>query len=181
MIIDKLKPLEKESIERGIPIIGSVKGKWLHNKIIKLKPKRVLELGTANGYSGIILTSEGAELTTVEIDWKIAKEAEINFKKFGVNPKIIIDDAINVVKHLKEKFDLIFLDIEKNKYLSVLDGCISLLNSRGCIIADNISFESCQDYKKAVLSHPKLKTEIINIENGLAFSRLIYPSIHHML
>ena len=57
MILDKLKKLEIESINRGIPIIGFNKGKNLLQKIEQIKPKNVLELGTANGYSGIILTS----------------------------------------------------------------------------------------------------------------------------
>ena len=93
MKISDLKELEKESLEKRIPIIGSKKGKWLLDKIKELKPKKILELGTANGYSGIILGSENGELTTLEINPKIAEEAKNNFNKFKIKNKIIIGDA----------------------------------------------------------------------------------------
>ena len=169
MVILKLKELEKESISRSIPIIGSEKGTWLHNKVLELKPKKVLELGTANGYSGIILGSEGAELTTVEIDPKIAEEAKSNFKKFNINSKIIVGDGVEEIKKLDEIFDLIFIDFVKKKYIEVLEDCIRLGKY---IISDNISFESCQDFKEKILNHSKLKTEIIDIKDGLSFSKV---------
>ena len=169
MIVSELKELEKESISRGIPIIGSEKGHWLYKKILELKPKKVLELGTANGYSGIILGSEGAELTTIEIDSKIAEEAKLNFKKFNITSKIIIEDGVEEIKKLNENFDLIFIDFAKKKYIEVLEDCIRLGKY---IIADNISFEGCQDFKEKILNHPKLKTEIIDIRDGLSFSKV---------
>ena len=78
-VISKLQVLERESIARGIPIIGSKKGSWLLQKVRETKPARILELGTANGYSGCILGSEGAELTTIEVNALIADEARNNF------------------------------------------------------------------------------------------------------
>ncbi|MEK6856553.1 MAG: class I SAM-dependent methyltransferase, partial [Nanoarchaeota archaeon] len=157
-IIEKLKDLERESIERGIPILGSVKGKWLLEKVKELNPKKILELGTANGYSGIILSSGGAELTTIEIDRKIAEEAKSNFAKFNVDARIIIGDAVEIIDKLEDKFDLIFIDFEKSKYIKILGSCVKILNNDGCIIADNIFFEGCKDYKKEVLSNKKFKT-----------------------
>ncbi len=169
MIISKLKELEKESISRGIPIIGSEKGTWLYNKILELKPKKILELGTANGYSGIILGSEGAELTTIELDSKIAEEAKSNFEKFNINAKIIPGDGVEEIKRLDENFDLIFIDFAKKKYIEILEDCIRLGKY---IIADNISFEGCKDFKERILNHPKLKTKIIDIKDGLSFSKV---------
>jgi predicted O-methyltransferase YrrM len=175
MILSQLKELEKESINRGIPIIGHEKGAWLLEKIKELKPKKILELGTANGYSGIILGSCGAKLTTIEIFEDIAKEAESNFKKFDIDFKIILGDGVIETKKLvgNNTFDLIFIDFQKKKYIEVLEDCIKLVKLNGCIIADNIAMESCQDFKKAVLSHPSLKTEIIDIKDGLSFSKKI--------
>ncbi len=167
MIIEKLKKLERESIKRGIPIIGSEKGKWLLKIIKEEKPKEILELGTANGYSGIILGSEGAELLTVELAEKSAEEAKENFEKFKINAKIILGDAVEVVKKLNKKFDLIFIDFAKKDYIDVLEDCIRLTNKT--IIADNVNVEDCKDFKKAILNHDKLKTEIIG---DLSFSRL---------
>jgi predicted O-methyltransferase YrrM len=168
MIISKLKELEKESISRNIPIIGSEKGTWLYNKILELKPKKILELGTANGYSGIILGSEGAKLTTIELNSKIIAEAKSNFKKFNINAKIINGDGVKEIKKLNEKYDLIFIDFIKKEYITILEDCIRLGKY---IIADNINFKRCKNFKEKILNHPKLKTEIINIKDGLSFSK----------
>jgi len=168
MIIDQLNELEKVSKERGIPIIGREKGEWLLQKVKELKPKKVLELGTANGYSGIILGSEGAELTTIEIAEKAAEEAAENFAKFGTNAQIIVGDGAEVVKELNGTFDLIFLDFAKKKYLEVLDDCIRLGK---VIIADNVTHEKCGNFLQVIKE--KLKTEFIDIGDGMTCSEKI--------
>ena len=175
-IIDDLKPLEENSIARKIPIIGSDKGIWLLHKIKELKPKNILELGTANGYSGCILGCEDALLTTVELDENIAKEARENFKKYNIAANIIIDDGVAAVKELvldeanKGSFDLIFIDFAKKKYDEVLEDCIKLVRINGLIIADNISAEGCQDFRHRIFTLPQLKTELVNIKDGMSCS-----------
>jgi len=174
LIITQLRELEKKSIERGIPIIGSEKGAWLLGKVKEVKPQKILELGTANGYSGTILGSENGKLVTVEMDEKIAEEAAITFSKFNINAEILVGDGVEIVKELadnKELFDMIFIDFSKKNYLKVLDNCIKLVKENGLIIADNISFENCQDFKEAVLDNMELETEIINIKDGLSCSK----------
>ncbi len=179
MIISLLQDLEYQSISRGIPILGREKGTWLWNKVRELEPERILELGTANGYSGIILGSEGAELHTIEINSELAAEAEENFAKFNVNATIIVGDGVEEVQTLaknKKKhnsFDLIFIDFAKSKYIEVLGDCILLVKKGGFIIADNITMAGCQNFKEAVLKHPQLKTEIISIKDGLSCSEKI--------
>jgi predicted O-methyltransferase YrrM len=80
------------------------------------------------------------------------------------------------------KFDLIFIDHSKSQYREVLDDCFKLLRAGGLLIADNITFTGCQDFKDAVLNHRELKTEIINIRDGLSCSQKLavpktaYPS-----
>lgn len=175
-MISKLTELEQESIKRGIPIIGREKGKWLLEKVKETKPEKILELGTANGYSGTILGSEGAEVITLELDEKIAEEAAVTFTKFNTNAKIIIGDGVELVKELadnKESFDMIFIDFSKSNYIKVLENCLKLVKKGGFIIADNITFKNCQDYKKAVLNHHNLNTEIIDIKDGLSCSMKI--------
>lgn len=176
-IIEKLKQLEKESIEREIPILGSLKGKFLLEKIKEIKPKNILELGTANGYSGIILGSEGGKLTTVEINPELAKEAKENFKRFKINAEVVVGDGVEFVRNIslknKEYFDLIFIDFAKRDYVKVLEGCVKLVKENGYIIADNMSFDGCQDYKKDVLKHPLLKTEVVKIADWMSLSKKI--------
>ncbi|PIN80107.1 hypothetical protein COV11_04685 [Candidatus Woesearchaeota archaeon CG10_big_fil_rev_8_21_14_0_10_30_7] len=165
-----LEKLEQESISRGIPIIGSEKGKVLELFVNLLKPKKILEIGTANGYSGIILGIQGAKLITLELDSKIAKEAERNFQKFNINAKIIIGDALETIKKINEQFDLIFLDFYKKGYNKILPTLLKLLKTKSVLIADNITFEGCQDFKKTILNNPQLTTIIIPIKDGLAIS-----------
>ena len=181
MIIEKLKELEKKSLERKIPIIGSEKGEWLVSIIKEHKPQKILELGSANGYSGIILASQGAKLTTIELSPKSAQEAKENFNQFNTNAKIIIGDAVQEIKKINESFDLIFIDFALTKYIDVLEDCLRLLKQDGILIADNINLEvqrkttikHCKDFKNAILNHSKLKTKIIEIKDGLSFSKKI--------
>jgi len=171
MILDDLTELEQESISRGIPIVGRIKGKFLLEQVKKLKPKKILELGTANGYSGTILGSEGATLTTIEIDNRIVEEANENFKKFHIKAEIILGDGVKEIKKFKDNtFDMVFVDFVKNEYLTVLEDCIRVAKDKAVIIADNITFEGCQDFREAVLNHPNLKTKIIDLADGMSFS-----------
>lgn len=175
-IIPHLAELEHDCLERGIPIIGSEKGEWLQKLVQKTKPTKILELGTANGYSGIILGSMGAKLITIEKEAALAEEAECNFDQFKINAEVIIGDGITIVHNLVQdrknqgSFDLIFIDFAKNKYLPVLEDCVKLVKKGGFIVADNITMPGCKDYKKAILNHHKLKTEIITIKDGLGCS-----------
>ncbi len=179
MILDNLQELEELSIKRGIPIIGREKGAWLVQMVKETDAKRILEIGTANGYSGCILGSEGAELTTIEIDGLIAKEAQRNFEKFKINARIVVGDGVNITQQMVQdennhgSFDLIFIDFAKNKYVEVLHNCIILAKEHGLIIADNITMAGCLDYRKTVFAHPQLKTEFIDIKDGLSCSEKV--------
>lgn len=179
MIISLLQDLENQSIFKGIPIVGREKGTWLADKVREIQPELVLELGTANGYSGIILGSEGAELITIEINLEIAEEARNNFTQFSVNAKIIVGDAVQEVQKLMQNktnvgsFDIIFIDFAKDKYIEVLDNCLKLVRKNGFIVADNIQMEGCHDFKMAVLKHPQLKTELVRIKDGLSCSEKV--------
>lgn len=168
-MLEKLKPLEAESLKRKIPILNSIKSEILFNKIKELKPKKVLELGTANGYSGCILGSQGAEVTTIELEPKIAEEAKINFKKFSINAKVIVGDGVKEIKRFPDEyFDLIFIDFAKKIYLEILEDCIRIAKNNSIIIADNVDFDKCKDFKQAISTHKNLKTEITN---GLSISQ----------
>jgi len=180
-IINQLKSLEQESISRRIPIIGSAKGTWLLEQVQKYKPKKILELGTANGYSGCILGSEGAEVTTIDINRQITEEAKRNYALFNIKATIIIRDGVEAVRAMaaerdmaaerKGYFDMIFIDFHKTGYFQVLEDCITLLKQNGVMIADNITFAGCQDFRRAVLADPRLETTIIDIKDGLSFSQ----------
>lgn len=180
MKFEELKKLEEQSLERGIPILGAKKGKWLYDKVQELRPERVLELGTANGYSGSILGSAGASLLTVELDPHIAQEAMRNFSSQHIKAQVLVGDAVFEVEKLAKNaknhgtFDLIFIDFAKKKYLGVLENCLSLLKVGGYIIADNINFIGCADYRARVQEHPQLHTELVLFGvDGFALSQKV--------
>ena len=173
-VVDDLESLGSESVARGIPIIGSEKAEWLLSKVKELNPTRVLELGTANGYSGVVLGSLGARLVTVELDSKVASEAVKNFKTFNIDVEIIIGDGVEVVQRLVGEgavFDLIFIDFAKKKYSLVFDGCLKLLRTGGFLIADNIHFDGCKNFKQLVINSNFLDTVVVDIKDGLSFSK----------
>lgn len=179
MEIVELHDLEQDSIKRGIPIFGSAKGEWLLRFVQEHKPKKVLELGTANGYSGCILGSEGAELTTIDINSQIVKEAEENFKLRGVRAKIIVGNGVEIVQQMAQRerfqayYNIIFIDFAKKQYFTVLEDCLRMVKKGGYIIADNITMEVCADFKEKVLTDARLQTELILIKDGLSVSRRI--------
>jgi len=166
MLPKKFREFEKECLARNLPIVNRKRAEWLYNKVKEVKPRSILEIGTLNGYSGCILGSQGAKLTTIELETDKAEEARVT----------IVGDGVEVVKNLvkrKEKFDLVFLDFAQRRYIEILEECIKLVRKGGIVIADNILLPKCKEYLDAVKNHPKLKTEIIEISQGLSCSQMI--------
>jgi len=171
MSIFELHELENHCIKDKIPLIGRKKAEWLLQHISQTKPGNILECGTGYGYSGCILGSAGGRLITIENNKKNAAIAEIQLKQHHINADVITGDAVQKIKELANNaFDLVFIDFAKKKYNLILEDCIKRTRKNGYIIADNISFSGCADYKDAVLQHPQLRTKIINIGDGLACS-----------
>jgi len=177
MILNDLDHLAHDSTVRGIHIIGKAKGAWLWNTMHDLQPQQVLELGTANGYSGCILGSTGAHLTTIERDNHLAHEAKGTFAHFNINATVIIGDALTEIKRMttphKNFFDVIFIDFAKRSYFQALNACKTMVKHGGRIIADNITMEGCTDYRNAVTTDTELETTIINIKDGLSCSKRV--------
>ena len=151
-----LKDLENYAKENAVPIIQKEVGKLLELMINLKKPKRILELGTAIGYSAILmnLASNGkSKITTIERDNLMIEHAQKNFKKYGMEDKISIlqGDCIDVLEKLDEKFDFIFIDAGKGHYNHFLPHCLRLLGDQGIILADNVLFRGMVASKDLVL------------------------------
>lgn len=134
--------MEEYANEHNVPIITKEVGEYLKSLLKLLKPKNILEIGTAIGYSGIVMAKEmTGTLYTIEIDeerYKIAKE---NFEKSDFNNIIqILGDAGEEISKIDEKFDFIFLDAAKGQYQNFFDDAIKLLNENGMVFVDNIMF-----------------------------------------
>ena len=120
------------------------------------KPQNILELGTAIGYSAILmnLASNGnSKITTIERDKLMVEHARNNFRKYGMENKINIiqGDCIEILEKLDEKFDFIFIDASKGHYNHFLPHCLRLLNNHGIIVADNVLFRGMVASKELVV------------------------------
>lgn len=127
-----------------IPIIRDNTAQALIKVCKEKNPKRILEIGTAIGYSGLLMLQNcQAFLYTIEKDEQRLAEAEKNFKLFGqeARVKLILDDALIALEKLcndNEKFDLIFLDGAKGQYIKYYPLIKKLLNHDGVLFTDNI-------------------------------------------
>ena len=157
------------------------------------KPHKILEIGTAVGYSAICFTeilAEDGQIDTIERDTERVKEAKENIKKAEVENKINIyeGDAVEILPTLKNKYDVIFIDAAKGKYPFFLKEALRMLNTNGIIFADNILYKgyvmsdynkhkqrtavrNLREYIKEVIENPELETEILEVGDGLAVSR----------
>lgn len=140
-----LKEMELFAHENHVPIVQKETEKFLQLMVTIKKPLKVLELGTAIGYSAIVMSKTAGKrckITTVERDSEMINIAEKNIKKYGFDNSINIlqGDCLEVLKSLNEQYDLIFMDAGKGHYNHFLPECLRLLSKDGIIIADNVLF-----------------------------------------
>lgn len=191
---EELKKIKQKALDEHIPIIMDDTLEVMEKYLTKLQPKRILEIGTAVGYSAICfsaLLAENGIIDTIERDEERVKEAKINIKKVGVENKINIyeGDAVEILPTLKDKYDVVFIDAAKGKYPFFLKESLRLLQTKGIIFADNILYKgyvmsnynkhkqrtavtNLRKYIKEISENPNLETEILEVGDGLAISKL---------
>ncbi len=188
---DLLAELQEEAEKENIPIVGPVMGQLLSIMAGVTGARRILELGTANGYSAIWFAKgcadAGGKVVSLESDPEMAKRARENFQRAGVADRVEVreGDAMTEMVAMKGLFDLIFLDIDKQSYAKVLGECERLLEPGGLLIADNTAFNDAKEFNAAIWESDKW--EAVNLltflphhsENydGLCFARRV---LRHM-
>lgn len=186
-----LKELEEYAHSNFVPIIHKEVARFLEVMIKIKKPLKILELGTAIGYSAILMSisSENkASITTVERDKKMIELAKNNIEKYELKDRIgiIEGDCLEVLEKLEDKYDLIFMDAGKGHYNHFLPHCMRLLSKDGVIIADNVLFRGMiasdelvkrrkitivkrmREYLDMVSDNEKFTTSIIPMGDGIA-------------
>lgn len=140
-------------------------GRFLRIITEAMNAKNVVEIGTSTGYSGIwfglALQKTGGKLTTFEIDAQRAATARENFKKAGMADiiTVVLGDAHDKVKSLKDPIDLLFLDADKEGYIDYLDKLLPLVRPGGLVIAHNINPRMADPkYMEAITTNPNLET-----------------------
>ncbi|MEM0481382.1 MAG: O-methyltransferase [Nitrososphaerota archaeon] len=180
MSVERINSVLKE-IERRVnsgywfPIIGPVKGELLYAFTLLARPLRVLELGTGIGYSGLQIARAlrpGARIVTVDADKENADEALANFRRAGVEDllTVVVGEAGRFLQGDNSLYDMIFVDIEKSRYLDLLEDCISRLRPNGILVADNVLRPELRKFRQAIVTHPQLASAIIHIEDGVSLS-----------
>ena len=184
-----LARMEAEAERESIPIVDQHEGMLLYLLVKLARGKRVLELGTATGYSGIWLLrgTEGGTLTTFEMDHKRAERARANFAEAGLGEQALVmeQDAIGGLEKLDERFDVCFIDL-LNSFPSedvtqrVLDLCLERLDGGALLMADNALRQggivrpktqqerNVAHYNALVAKHPRLESVVIPIRDGLS-------------
>lgn len=138
--------IEKSARERYIPVILDDSKEELINLVRQIKPKRILEIGTAIGYSGSLMLNEekGAVLDTIELLEERQCEAKANFEKFGVASRVnsYLGDAMEMIPNIikGKTYDLIFIDGPKSKYKQYLDLVKDNIAVGGYVFCDNVLF-----------------------------------------
>ena len=138
-----LAEIEEEAIRDRVPIIRRETGSLLRSLVLLKQPKRILEVGTATGFSAILMSEvmpKGCTITTIEKYEKRIPLAEANFGRAGKSDviKLIAGDAMEVLKSLEGCFDFIFMDAAKGQYIHFLPEVMRLLEPGGLLVSDNI-------------------------------------------
>lgn len=189
----ELQKIKQKAIQEHIPILMDETLEVIAKYLIKMKPKRILEIGTAVGYSAICFAkflAENGEIDTIEREEERIQEAKENIKKVGLENKIHLyeGDAVEILPTLKESYDMVFIDAAKGKYPFFLKEALRMIKPNGIIFADNILYKgyvlsdynkhkqrtavrNLREYLKQVNENPSLETQILEVGDGLAISK----------
>lgn len=138
-----LETIEKEALASSVPIIRREMQSFLKTLLLIRKPMRILEVGTAVGFSALLMSEyapEGCRITTIENYEKRIPAALENFRRAGKEEKITLieGDAAEVLKTLEGSYDFIFMDAAKGQYIHYLPEVLRLLPEGGVLVSDNV-------------------------------------------
>ena len=138
-----LDTIEREALDSYVPIIRKEMQSFLKLLLAMQKPKRILEVGTAVGFSAILMVEYNpypCEIVTIENYEKRIPIARENFVRAGKEKQITLieGDATEVLKTLEEPFDMIFMDAAKGQYINFMPDILRLLKKDGVLVSDNV-------------------------------------------
>ncbi len=192
-----LERIEQEAIDTYVPIIRKEMQSFLKVLLRIQKPMKILEVGTAVGFSAILMSEyvpENCKITTIEKYEKRIPIARENFKRAGKEEQITLieGDALEVLKSLDESYDFIFMDAAKGQYIYYLPEVVRLLAKDGVFVSDNVLQEGdiiesrfaverrnrtihsrMREYLYELKHHKLLETAIIPLGDGVALSTKI--------
>ena len=190
-----LKEIEKYGRDNKIPILLDDSLEFIENILKELKPKRILEIGTAIGFSALCFSKflpEDGRIDTIEIESLRVEQAEANIEKVGVQDKIRVmeGDALDILPYLQEKYDFVFIDAAKGKYNEFFEHALRLTQKGSIIVADNVLYKGyvlsdynkhkqrtavtkLREFIKTVEENEHLETKLYKIGDGLIVAKVI--------
>lgn len=189
-----LEKIEKEARADDVPIIRREMQSFLKVLLMLKKPENVLEVGTAVGFSALLMSEyipAGSRITTIENYEKRIPKARENFRRAGREDRITLieGDAADVLKTLTGSYDFIFMDAAKGQYIHFLPEILRLLPPGGCLVSDNVLQDGdviesrfaverrnrtiharMREYLYELKHHAELETSIIPLGDGVAVS-----------
>ncbi|MSA00540.1 methyltransferase domain-containing protein [Lactonifactor sp. BIOML-A3] len=192
-----LDQLEIEAVQNRVPIIRREMQSFLKVLLLSLRPLSILEVGTAVGFSALLMSEyapQGCRITTIENYEKRIPIARENFKKAGKEDVITLleGDAADILKDLDDRYDLIFMDAAKGQYIHFLPEILRLLRTGGVLLSDNVLqdgdiieshfaverrnrtiYKRMREYLYTLKHHEQLETAILPLGDGVTMSTKI--------
>ncbi len=180
-----LVKMEAEANERDFPIVGPLVGKLLYQLARMIKARRVFEMGSGYGYSAFwwALAVEGGEIHCTEGSDSNRARGEAYLKEAGLlhRVKYHVGDALEIIGRVEGKFDIVFIDIEKQKYPAALDKAAGRIKDGGLLVADNVlwsgkvtekkgddSTEAIKEFNRKLFSRTDFAASIVPVRDGVA-------------
>lgn len=191
---DYLNEIEKFAKETDVPIIRNSMQAFLRFWLTMQKPMKILEVGTAIGFSALLMSEyapQGCEITTIEKYEPRILIAKANFEKAGKQDVITLleGDATEILKGLTDSYDLIFMDAAKGQYINFMPDILRLLKKGGILISDNVLQDGdvlesrfavtrrnrtihsrMREYLYELTHHEQLETAILPVGDGITVS-----------
>tara|TARA_X000000950_G_scaffold85494_1_gene107602 strand:+ start:21 stop:659 length:639 start_codon:yes stop_codon:yes gene_type:complete len=191
-ILSQLSKETRQKILQPRMLSGHIQGRFL-SFISKIKsPEKILEIGTYTGYSTICLAeglSKNGKIDTIDKNEELVKIQNKYFKKSGFRNKIVqhTGNALDILKSLNEKYDIIFIDADKENYINYFNQVSNKLSKNGIIISDNVLWSgkvldskqkdeetsTLVEFNKIVNHDKRFKNIILPIRDGISISRLV--------
>ena len=189
-----LNELEEFAIKTNVPVIRPQMQNLLKLLLTVKQPERILEVGTAIGFSALLMSEYGAadcKISTIEKYEKRIPLARENFKKAGKEDQILLleGDAAEILRELKDPFDFIFMDAAKGQYIHFLPDILRLMPKGGILVSDNVLQDGdvmesrfavtrrdrtihsrMRDYLYELKQNKQLCTDILPVGDGVTIS-----------
>ena len=190
---EALAIVKEKALQDHIPIIMDDTLEVIKDILEKENPKRILEIGTAVGYSASMFAKypTNAIIDTIELNEERYNEAKINVQNIGVDDRInlYLGNAVEILPTLNFEYDIVFIDANKGKYPVFLQEGIRLIKPEGIIIADNVLYKGyvmsdynkhkqrtavrhLREYIKEAMENPMLESKILEVGDGIAITKV---------